>query len=132
MGRPTVWVVMRCARCKREFKTKPCLMHKGRRFCSAVCRSAALPPPKQIGNLNAFRGDGVCRSALHYRARKVTKNITDCNRCGRKAEITHHADENPSNNVHSNLERLCRRCHINHHRHQLEAGKRPQIAGAAI
>lgn len=123
MGRHVVWTSLVCERCQQPFRVKPC-QAPGRRFCSAMCRSLALPPPKMFGNQHASKGDQAGKMAMHYRARKAMATVALCNRCPVPAEVVHHRDENPRNNDPANLERLCRPCHINHHRPQLEAGKR--------
>jgi hypothetical protein len=38
-----------------------------------------------------------------------------CERCGVPAEVRHHRDENPRNNVPENVAFLCRACHMKHH-----------------
>lgn len=130
MGRPVVWATLVCERCQQPFRTKPCKVTAGRRFCSVGCRSLALPPPIRYGNQDTFRGDAAGRQAMHWRARKLTRHIVQCNRCPAKATLTHHVDENPRNNDLANLERLCRRCHITHHRPKLEAAKQQKGAAA--
>lgn len=123
MGRRSVWTSLVCDWCHQSFQTKPYKARLGRRFCSVACRSATLPPPVRHGNQDAFRGDKAGRQAMHYRARRLTADIRLCNRCGAGAELTHHIDENTRNNELTNLERLCRRCHITHHRAKLKAAK---------
>lgn len=130
MGRLVVWATVICAQCAVEFRTKPCDVRSGRRFCSRACAglaSGAINGHMMRGNQFAFLGDQAGRMAMHYRARLLTKDIAQCNRCPALAQLTHHRDGNPRNNVPDNLERLCRRCHIAHHRPELEAAK----AGAA-
>lgn len=80
--------------------------------------------PKLNGNKNAFKGEERSKQAFYYEARLKTKNIKKCQRCGSKKDlITHHINEDVSNNRMSNLEKLCRKCHINHHREKLENEK---------
>jgi hypothetical protein len=57
--------------------------------------------------------------------------IDRCKRCEAQAEVTHHIDENPWNNAPSNLERLCRSCHIEHHRPGLIAASLARKGAAA-
>ncbi len=77
-----------------------------------------------VGNQFAFLGNQGGRMAMYYRARQLTVAITDCQMCGAQAEVTHHVDENWRNNDRGNLQRLCRRCHIAHHRSKLLTAKR--------
>jgi hypothetical protein len=62
--------------------------------------------------------------AMYYRARQLTADVRDCQRCDAAAQVTHHRDENPRNNTPTNLERLCRPCHVAHHRAQVLDAKR--------
>lgn len=39
----------------------------------------------------------------------------ECYRCGKEAELIHHIDENPHNNLIENLQPLCDSCHKTHH-----------------
>lgn len=57
-------------------------------------------------------------SKCHKIATEVMKNEPQiCSRCGRtKRLIVHHKDRNITNNVKSNLEILCRRCHQKEHK----------------
>lgn len=128
MARPVVWAPLRCPQCQCEFQVKPCDVRAGRRFCSVTCRTLACPPPRRPGNQHAFRGDAAGRQAMHYRARQLTKGTDVCQRCPRAAQVTHHRDGNPRNNALSNLERLCRRCHVNHHRADLQQARERKSA----
>lgn len=122
MGRPALWVTLTCPTCGRDFQTKPCKMRMGQRYCSRSC-AQVIPRPWNIGNQYACRGDRGTRAAYMYRARQLTKHVEQCERCDRPAELTHHKDENWRNNTLTNLERLCRPCHVAHHRKELEMGR---------
>ena len=116
MGRPALWVTLTCNGCQREFAAKPHKARKGQRFCSNACRRSVCVPPKVVGNQHAFKGDAAGAMAKRMRAQKLFSLGTACERCSGRAEVRHHKDENPGNNAPENIERLCRPCHINHHR----------------
>lgn len=71
-------------------------------------------------NKHAYKGDTATKWAGHKRAQKVIGDKKNCERCGTtKQLVIHHKNENPLDNRKKNLERLCRACHINHHRKSL-------------
>lgn len=76
-----------------------------------------------IGNQYAFKGDARCDAQFRYEARNKMKHIKECSVCGEVKTsyqmVTHHIDENIRNNDMSNLQKMCRSCHINHHRDQI-------------
>lgn len=128
-GRPHLWVTVPCVVCGATFRKKP---HSLKKHCSEECcsetrRLNALSrvdnPIIQSGPKNPnWKGDEGTRSAMHYRARKILGDAP-CAHCGGPGEVVHHRDENPWNNEPTNLQRLCRPCHINHHRHELLAAR---------
>jgi hypothetical protein len=59
-----------------------------------------------------FKGDAATDKAKRLRARKVIPTLGKCDKCPAKAVDRHHKDGNTGNNERSNLERLCRRCHM--------------------
>lgn len=67
----------------------------------------------------------------HYRARKLVRRIK-CERCGtRKKRLdVHHLDGDPTNNVLSNLQVLCRSCHnlVHDRKKTCRICGRPQVA----
>lgn len=67
-----------------------------------------------------WKGEAASRWAMHKRANKLKPGRV-CERCGGLGNVVHHKDENPWNNVLDNLERLCRACHMNHHRETIRA-----------
>lgn len=89
--------------------------NKGRRF------------ERMLGNQNAFKGDSVGLNARHYRSRKLLAHIKACEICGAENErfhmVVHHIDRDTRNNDRANLQKLCRRCHINVHRADLVEGR---------
>lgn len=70
-------------------------------------------------------------SKAHYKTgefsyRKYKK--TSCERCfSDKFLIVHHKDENRQNNILSNLETLCRKCHQTHHGEILRCRRKQQL-----
>lgn len=71
-----------------------------------------------------WKGDSAKVYSGHMRAtRKYDISDRYCS-CGNKAEVRHHIDENPLNNPddESNIEYMCRACHINHHRAAIASG----------
>jgi transposase-like protein len=79
------------------------------------------------GNKHASIGKNGTQNAGRYQARQIIKEIKPCELCGAKMRsllmVIHHKDEDVFNNKKNNLQRLCRKCHINLHRKKLEAGK---------
>lgn len=61
-----------------------------------------------------WKGDKVKHlDSGRARARRRYKSIGDCENCGLvKATERHHKDANPLNNERSNIQKLCRRCHM--------------------
>lgn len=71
-----------------------------------------------------FKGDKAKPDAGRKRAQNAFKEIQPCKLCGVLDErprmmIRHHIDHNTLNNFPSNVEFLCRKCHINEHREEL-------------
>ena len=84
------------------------LLHFSRRkFCSRECMS------------DGFRGrerKNVLPHQGRWRARQKFKRVC-CKQCGATKSLdTHHINGNPLDNSLSNLECLCRSCHMKHHR----------------
>lgn len=98
-----------------------------RKFCSPLCAARdplqrAKTSARSRGNGYSLKSDKPGRWAMHKRA-NAAKPPGPCERCAGPGQIVHHKDENPWNNDLSNLERLCRPCHINHHRATLQKAK---------
>lgn len=75
-----------------------------RRFCSMKCYGLSIT----VTPTTPERG----RYQAQYRFA-----ATSCNRCGASTKLErHHKDENPMNNSPENIEILCRKCHVAHHR----------------
>ena len=55
------------------------------------------------------------RARGHKQALKLFPNIGPCADCGNPKAERHHLDDNPLNNVPSNIKALCRRCHTLEH-----------------
>lgn len=113
-------VAIRCPACFKIFFARLC---EDRKTCSRRCAGLLTPvSPHMRGNNYNFRGDNVTKWAQYKRANQI-KTAGPCERCGSSGEVVHHKDENLRNNTPENLERLCRSCHIAHHRVQLKAGQ---------
>lgn len=76
------------------------------------------------GNKHAFRGDKRSKAQFRWEAHNLLAHINECSVCGCKKVyspngrhnlITHHKDENIRNNDLSNLQKMCRSCHMKHH-----------------
>ena len=85
-----------------------------------------------VGNKHAFRGDKRCDEQFRWEARRLMEHINECSVCGcgkiyskngRHNLITHHKDENIRNNHLSNLQKMCRSCHIKHHHKDILAAR---------
>jgi len=83
------------------------LLHFGRRkYCNRQCMSQAF-------DARVSRANG--QSTPHYHARKLIPP-GPCSRCGAlNAKDVHHKDGNHANQALSNLERICRSCHVHEH-----------------
>lgn len=84
------------------------LLHFGRRkFCDQVCMGQAF---------DARPSRSVDWSTSHYHARKLVP-AGPCATCGKpEAMDVHHRDLDHLNNSLENLVRICRSCHMRHHR----------------
>jgi hypothetical protein len=67
-----------------------------------------------VGSKSAgWKGDNASRDAGHSRALKLFKNIGPCIKCGSWKNLDrHHRDGNTLNNKKSNVQILCRKCHM--------------------
>lgn len=81
-----------------------------RKFCSRVCEGAAFASRPKKANPGWM--------TAHHHARNI-KPTGPCERCGaiKKTDV-HHKDGNWRNNALDNLERLCRSCHVKHHKRE--------------
>jgi hypothetical protein len=66
-----------------------------------------------------------------WEARRIIRDAVACERCGGPYQLVQHRDANWRNNDASNLEPLCRRCHMDHHRADLLAGRQRKAAKLA-
>lgn len=85
-----------------------------RKYCDRICMRKSF--------LN-FNGEEQTWQQAHDSARNIAKLFIEdretCEICGKKGKMDiHHKDCNPHNNDLSNLQILCRSCHMKIHRHQ--------------
>lgn len=120
MGRPFLSRPL-CPQCGNPCK------RLDRTFCSNQCRAkhySGKPRPDMIGNQHSFRGNEATTWA-HYKRMQKLCPPAPCIYCGSLGNnIIHHIDHNPKNTVSDNLIRICRSCHINHHRKDLKVSKK--------
>lgn len=83
-----------------------------RKFCGLECNAGSQRGVWKVKNPKWM--------ASHHRARRVLKKIGICEVCEKKHEKTdiHHIDNDWQNNDITNLQEICRGCHIRHHRKQ--------------
>lgn len=74
-----------------------------------VQRKAAAVKGERNGQ---WTGDAASWNAGHLRALRLYPDPGPCAKCGRKPAERHHKDGNHANNDPSNIEFLCRRCHM--------------------
>ena len=68
---------------------------------------------KRIGAAHyAWQGDAVSEKGGRKRALRLFPEIGPCVRCGNAKAERHHKDGDTANNAPSNIEALCRRCHM--------------------
>ena len=103
-----------CLNCGKQLtrRKSPCgwveshVMFSKRKYCNNHCQ-------------REHQCKAVKASASRMRAHSMAFN--KCMRCGKIGRMdVHHKDENPLNNNPSNLETLCRSCHLLVHRHKSE------------
>lgn len=84
------------------------LLHFGRRrYCGRTCMARAF---------DARDSRSVDASTCRYHARKLVPS-GPCSVCGKPDALdVHHKDGDFTNNTPSNLQRICRGCHIHQHR----------------
>ena len=74
-----------------------------------VQRKAAAVKGERNGQ---WTGDAASWNAGHLRALRLYPDPGPCAKCGRKPAERHHKDGTHANNDPSNIEFLCRRCHM--------------------
>ena len=120
---------IRCFVCGKIFFARFCEA-KTRKACSLSCRGTLNADVEKItGNKYNFRGDAAGPMAHRWRARQVGPSSGPCEWCSEDGDLIHHIDGNFKNNKKENLVRLCRKCHINHHRPALLAGMEARVHG---
>ena len=92
---------------------------------------------RMLGNKHNFQGENRSNRQFRWEAHNLLKHINKCSVCncekktlknGRHNLITHHKDENIRNNDLSNLQKMCRSCHIKHHHKDILAAKLKKYA----
>jgi len=74
--------------------------------------TGANKPPQPTGEASpSWKGDAASKTTKRRRAQKAYP-LADCERCGEPATDGHHNDGDTGNNIPSNIEKLCRRCHM--------------------
>ena len=79
---------------------------------------------REDANTSAGEDGLLTKSAYSKRARKYKK--TSCEACGSKKKmVTHHIDQERTNNEPDNIQTLCKTCHDFFHRTARRNGKHP-------
>jgi len=79
-----------------------------RKYCNQICMGMAF---------DARPSKSIDWETTHYHSRKIMKDETICEICGKENAIdVHHRDGDHTNNEKKNLQRLCRSCHNLQHR----------------
>lgn len=103
---PTGTRDMRCPPCRRLHFLESCKKRWHRTYVKKGYNQKGE-------NNNAWSGGS---SPQYYQQVAFKAHGRKCMRCGKKAVLVHHKDENRKNNSPSNLEVLCKRCHQLEHR----------------
>ena len=103
---PNYLSMKKCEWCSREF-----LGREKRKFCSMSCSGKWRNGSKHP----CWKGDQAQKYAGYCRAKRVRPRLGNCERCNEPARHRHHRDENPLNNILSNIEQLCHKCHMAEH-----------------
>lgn len=106
-----------CGQTKRLYQRKARTV----RFCSKPCANRwtvanRTANPKYGADHHAWKGDEISRRSGRSRAYRLYPEIGPCARCGAAKAERHHRDGNTKNNTPSNIEPLCRACHVREHR----------------
>lgn len=114
-----------CIQCQKEITGR-----KSKKFCSSVCRNRCNSYKHRVkkglikkpgvgsgGNQYDKNNHRYKDGSTAYRKKPFRHGKPKiCERCNSKKYIlVHHKDENRTNNVLSNLEILCKKCHQKHH-----------------
>ena len=104
-----------CAYCKKPMERKRLkngelqswLHYNKQKYCDRECMKKAFAAKPKTGK---------SWMVLHKHARQL-KPYGNCEICGSDINVdVHHKDGNPENNDLSNLQRVCRSCHVKIHR----------------
>jgi len=80
--------------------------------CLAGCNCPRHQPRPRGSDHPSWKGDNITDSAGNRRAQRLFTDIGPCSKCGKEPAERHHKDKDPTNNDPSNVEILCRKCHI--------------------
>jgi hypothetical protein len=79
---------------------------------SCGCLRSDSPAIRRGPRHPAWKGDAAGSDTKRNRCRRLYPVLGPCQRCGKPARDRHHKDANPGNNDPSNVEILCRSCHM--------------------
>ncbi len=119
-----------CKNCLKVFHVSDCDLRRGGGvYCSWDCRIAYMEANKKSRKEIWSKFNSKDSTKIYKRKWAEEKffggNRTTigarCNRCGADniVLVIHHKDRNKSNNLPTNLEVLCRACHMNEHRKEV-------------
>ena len=98
----TIYRGVVCVECGVQFTGK------GKRFCSYACHRKWNRGKNHV----LWKGDAALDHSKRNRAQQKF-TLGECVSCGNAATDRHHKDGDPGNNDSSNIQILCRRCHMN-------------------
>lgn len=118
--RPKLQPNVKCAMCKKHFyKSQSSLKNSKSKlyFCCRAHKDAA----QCIGGIREIMPShyGTSTGKSGYRKTAFDSYACKCDKCGynkyKSIMVVHHIDHNRDNNNVSNLQILCRNCHLEHH-----------------
>lgn len=84
-----------------------------KRYCRRGCSNRGRIHRHPSGpGAPGWKGDGASDASKRLRAQRTFSLPERCERCSDGAVERHHKDGDPGNNERSNIEFLCRRCHM--------------------
>lgn len=122
----------KCEACGKEFFNSK---RPHQRFCSRPCKNSdalGAGTKNYKGHISQDERGYLRYSDNHpLHPKRYVHNVLwfeanpdgSCSRCGQKAELVHHINEDKSDNRSGNLEGMCRACHLLLHHHSAESHK---------